>query len=103
MDSGFNVDGQASALNIDPMRRYCVNDIQSESVRPHESFQQFTTEKINNSFCHRINTSTSAEQELCLRDNTCQNKGLTSWLMLVMLWYLIVSFPDHFHLSYFHY
>ena len=45
----------------------------SESVRPHESFKQFTAEKINNSFCHRINTSTSAEQELCLRDNTGHN------------------------------
>ena len=73
MDSGFNVDGQASASKIDPLRRYCVNGEQSESVRPHESFKQFTAEKINNSFCHRINTSTSAEQELCLRDNTGHN------------------------------
>ena len=73
MDSRFNVDGQASALKIDPLRRYCVNGVQSESVRPHESFKQFTAEKINNSFCHRINSSTSAEQELCLRDNTGQN------------------------------
>ena len=73
MDSGFNVDGQASALKIDPLRRYCVNGVQSESVHPHESFQQFTGEKINNSFCPRINKSTSAEQELCLRDNTGQN------------------------------
>ena len=60
-------------MKIDPLRRYCVNGVQSESVRPHESFKQFTAEKINNSFCHRINKSTSAEQELCLRDNTGQN------------------------------
>ena len=70
MDSGFNVDGQASSLKIDPLRRYCVNGVQSESVHPHESFRQFTAEKINNSFSHRINTSTSAEQELSLRNNT---------------------------------
>ena len=73
MDCEFNVDGQASALKIDPLRRYCVNGVQSESVHPHESFQQFIAEKINNSFSHRINKSTSAEQELCLRDNTGQD------------------------------
>ena len=73
MDSGFNVDGQASALKIDLLRQYCVNGVQSESVHPHESFRQFTAEKINNSFSHRINKSISAEQELSLRDNTGQN------------------------------
>ena len=73
MDSGLNVEGQASALKIDPLRRYCVNGVQSESVHPNESLPQFTAEKINNTISHRINKSTSAEQELCLRDNTGQN------------------------------
>ena len=73
MDSRFNVEGQASTLKIDTLRRYCVNGVQSESVYPHESFQQFTAEKINNSFSPGINKSTLAEQELCLRDNTGQN------------------------------
>ena len=45
MDSRFNVNGQASALKIDPLRRFCVNGVQSESVHPHECFRQFTTEK----------------------------------------------------------
>ena len=73
MDSGSNVKGQASALQIDPSRRYCVNGVQSKSVPPHESFQHFTEEAINNSFSHGINKLTSAEQGLYLRDNTAQN------------------------------
>ena len=58
MDSGFNVEGQASALKIDPLRWNCLNGVQSESAHPHESFQQFIAEKINNSFSPGINKST---------------------------------------------
>ena len=42
-------------------------------VYPHESFKHFTAEKANRSFSHGIYKTKSAEKELYLRVNTCQN------------------------------